>query len=251
MNTRGNTVLITGGATGIGFSLAESFAKADNDVIVCGRRKEKLGEAKNRLPQIHTRQCDLSKSGERQKLHDWVISHFRSVNILVNNAGIQRMIDFGTNPYELFGGEDEIETNLKAVIYLSAYFIPDFREREESAIINISSGLAFVPLAAVPVYCATKAAVHSFSVSLRHQLRDTPIKVFEIIPPTVDTELDRGARERRGQEHRGIAPSEVSLTALTALEKDVYEIALGQAQGLRAAAASTALDQIFQNMNRR
>jgi uncharacterized oxidoreductase len=250
MNTSGNIVLITGGATGIGFSLAESFTRAGNDVIVCGRRKKKLEEAKNRLPQIHTRQCDLSISRERQMLHEWVTSNFKGINILVNNAGIQRMIDFRKNPHELFGGEDEIETNLKAIIHLAAYFIPDFLERKESAIVNVSSGLAFVPLAVVPVYCATKAAVHSFSVSLRHQLRDTPVKVFEIIPPTVDTELDRGARERRRQQYRGIPPSEVAVAAMKALEKDEYEVPLEQAQGLRAAAASGTLDQIFQNMNR-
>jgi uncharacterized oxidoreductase len=243
-------VLVTGGATGIGFSLAESFTKAGNDVIVCGRRKEKLEEAKSRLPQIHTMQCDLSVSRERQILHEWVISSFKGINILVNNAGIQRMIDFRKNPHELLGGEDEIETNLKAIIHLAAYFIPDFMKRKEAAILNVSSALAFVPLAVVPVYCATKAAVHSFSVSLRHQLRNTSIKVFEIIPPTVDTELDRGARERRGQQYRGIPPSEVAVAVMKALEKDEYEIAVEQAQGMRAAAASDALDQIFQNMNR-
>jgi uncharacterized oxidoreductase len=250
MNTKGNTVLITGGATGIGFSLAESFTKAGNDVIVCGRRQQKLRQAKNRLPQIHTRHCDLSINKERQMLHDWVISNFKNINILVNNAGIQRMIDFRNDPHGLFRGEDEIETNLKAIVHLSAYFIPDFMERNESAIINISSGLAFVPLAVAPVYCATKAAVHSFSISLRHQLRATSIKVFEIIPPTVDTELDKGARERRGQQYRGIPPAEIAISTMKALEKDEYEVAVEQAQGLRAAAASGNLEQIFQNMNR-
>ncbi len=249
MNTKGNTVLITGGATGIGFSLAESFTKAGNDVIVCGRRQEKLREAQNRLPRIHTWQCDLSVNKGRRMLHDWVISNFKGINVLVNNAGIQRMIDFRKNPHELFGGEDEIETNLRAVIHLSAYFIPDFMEKRESAIINISSGLAFVPLAVAPVYCATKAAVHSFSISLRHQLRGTSIKVFEIIPPTVDTELDKGARNRRGQQYGGIPPSEIADAAMKALEKDEYEAAVGQAQGLKTAAGSDKLDRIFQNMN--
>jgi uncharacterized oxidoreductase len=250
MNTEGNTVLITGGATGIGLSLAESFTKVGNDVIVCGRRKEKLREAKNRLPRIHTRQCDLSVDKERQLLHDWVISNFKDINILVNNAGIQRMIDFRRAPHELFSGGDEIETNLRAIIHLCAYFIPDFMEKKASAIINISSGLAFVPLAVVPVYCATKAAVHSFSLSLRHQLRDTSIKVFEIIPPTVDTELDRGARNRRGQQYRGIPPSEIADAAMKALGEDEYEAAVGQARDLKTAAGPDTFDRIFQNMNR-
>ena len=250
MNMKGNTVLITGGATGIGFSLTEHFVKAGNDVIVCGRRQEKLREAKSRLPQIHTRECDVSKDKERGMLSDWVTSNFKDINILVNNAGIQRMLDFKKGTHELFGGEDEIETNLKAYIHMSAYFIPDFLKRKESAIINVSSGLAFVPLAVAPVYCATKAAVHSFSVSLRHQLRGTPIKVFEIIPPRVDTELDKGARERRGQQDRGIPPSEVATATLKALENDEYEVAVGQAQSMRMAVASGNADQLFQNMNR-
>jgi uncharacterized oxidoreductase len=119
----------------------------------------------------------------------------------------------------LFAGEDEIEINLKTYIHLSAYFIPLFMKRNEAAIINISSGLGFVPLAITPVYCATKAAIHSFSLSLRHQLRNTPIKVFEIIPPTVNTELDKGARAQRGQENRGISPTVVAEATIDALEK--------------------------------
>ncbi len=224
--------------------------RRSNDVIICGRRQEKLGEAKDKLPQIHTRQCDLSKDKERRMPHGWMISHFKGINILINYAGIQRMIDFRMGSDELLSGEDEIETNLKTCIYLTSYFIPDLKERKESAIINMSSGLAFVPLAVAPVYCATKAAVHSFSIFLRHQLRDTPTKVFEIIPPTVDTELDKGARERRGTKYRGISPSEVAGATMKALEKDEYEVAVGQAESLRSAAVSGDLNQIFQNMNR-
>ena len=198
MNISGNTILITGGATGIGFSLAEAFVKAENEVIICGRTGAKLEEARKNLPQIHTILCDLSKEGDRKHLYDQTRSNFKSINILINNAGIQRVIDFKKGTEELFDGEDEIEINLKAYVHLSAYFIPLFLERKEAAIINISSGLGFVPIAIMPVYSATKAAIHSFSMSLRYQLRNTPIRVFEVIPPTVNTDLDKGARERRG-----------------------------------------------------
>lgn len=249
MKTSGNTILITGGATGIGFSLAQEFVKAGNEVIICGRRKNKLEEAKSKLPQIHTKACDLSKEKERKELYEWVRSNFENINILVNNAGIQRRIDFKKGTDELFGGEDEIETNLKAYIHLSAYFIPIFLKRKEAAIINVSSGLCFVPLAIMPVYCATKAAVHSFSMSLRHQLRDTSIKVFEIIPPTVDTELDRGARAQRGQQERGIPPAEVAKASINALGKNEYEVAIGMAQNLRTGSRNNP-DQAFQNMNK-
>jgi uncharacterized oxidoreductase len=249
MQIRGNTILITGGATGIGFSLAEAFIKAGNEVIICGRREYKLEEAKNKLPQIHTKICDLSKKKERKLLYDWVRSNFKDINVLVNNAGIQRMIDFKKGTDDLVNGEDEIEINLKAYVYLSAYFIPLLLKRKEAAIINVSSGLAFIPLAAVPVYCATKAAIHSFSLSLRHQLKDSSIRVFEIIPPIVDTELDRGAREERKQKDRGIPPFEVAKAVLKALENNEYEVAIGMAQNLRAGARNNP-EQTFQNINR-
>jgi len=249
VKTSGNTILITGGATGIGFSLAQEFVKAGNEVIICGRRENKLEEAKRKLPQIHTKACDLSKEEERKELYEWVRSNFENINILVNNAGIQRSIDFKKGTDELFGGEDEIETNLKAYIHLSAYFIPIFLKRKEAAIINVSSGLCFVPLAIMPVYCATKAAVHSFSMSLRHQLRDTSIKVFEIIPPTVDTELDRGARAQREQQERGIPPAEVAKASINALGKNEYEVAIGMAQNLRTGSRNNP-EQAFQNLNK-
>jgi uncharacterized oxidoreductase len=251
MKTAGNTVLITGGATGIGFSLAEHLLKAGNEVIICGRRREKLAEAKARLPRIRTKRCDLSRDSQRRILHDWVTSRFRDINVLVNNAGIQRMIDLKKGERDLLGGEDEIETNLKACIQLSTCFVPDLLRRKEAAIINISSGLAFVPLAIMPVYCATKAALHSFSLSLRHQLQETPVKVFEIIPPMVDTELDGGARESRGEQYRGIPPCEVAAATMKAFENDEFETAVGQARDLRRAVSSGNESRVFQRMNSR
>ena len=249
MKIKGNTILITGGATGIGFALAQAFVREGNEVIICGRREQKLKEAKSKLPQIHTRVCDLSKEKEREELYNWVKSNFKDLNILVNNAGIQRMVDFKKGISNLSAGENEIDINLTAPIHLSAYFIPDLMKQKESAIINVSSGLAFIPIAIMPVYCATKAAIHSFSLSLRHQLKDTSIKVFEVIPPTVDTELDKGARDERGQKDKGIPPSEVAKPTLEALEKDEYEIAISMAQNLRMGARNNP-EKIFQGINR-
>ena len=248
MKIKGNTILITGGATGIGFALAQAFVREDNEVIICGRRENKLREAKSKLPQIHTKVCDLSKRKEREALYNWVKSNFKDLNILVNNAGIQRMVDFKKGIFNLSEGENEIDINLTAPIHLSAYFIPDLLKQKDSAIINISSGLAFVPLAIMPVYCATKAAIHSFSVSIRHQLRDTSIKVFEVIPPIVDTELDKGTRDERGQEDKGIPPAEVAKATLKALEKDEYEIVIGMAQNLRMGSRNDP-EKIFQGIN--
>lgn len=248
MKINGNTILITGGATGIGFALAEAFVREDNEVIICGRREDKLREAKSKLPQIHTKVCDLSKRKEREALYNWVKSNFKDLNILVNNAGIQRMVDFKKGIFNLSEGENEIDINLTAPIHLSAYFIPDLLKQKDSAIINISSGLAFVPIAAMPIYCATKAAMHSFSVSIRHQLRDTSIKVFEVIPPIVDTELDKGTRDERGQEDKGIPPAEVAKATLKAIEKDEYEIVIGMAQNLQMGSRNDP-EKIFQGIN--
>jgi len=185
------------------------------------------------LPGIHIRRCDVADTADRTKLFEWATETFPGLNMLVNNAGIQRQIDFPEGAGDLFGGENEIETNLRAPIHLAALFVPHLMKQEEAAIVNISSGLCFVPIAIMPVYCATKAALHSFSLSLRHQLKDTSVRVFEIVPPTVDTGLDKGARERRGQVDRGIDPKEVAAATLTALGSDEFEMAVGKARFLR------------------
>lgn len=232
MKTNGNIILITGGATGIGFALAEAFVKADNKVIICGRRRARLEEAREKLPGLEIRQCDVSKKEEHESLFKWIKASFKDLNILINNAGIQRMIDIKKGPAALLSGGDEVQTNLVAPIHLSAYFAPFLMKKKEAAIINVSSGLGFVPIAFMPVYCATKAAVHIFSVSLRHQLKDTPVKVFEIVPPAVDTELGKSGEADGEQDYRGIPPAELAAAVMKALKKDEYEIAVGEAKGL-------------------
>jgi uncharacterized oxidoreductase len=244
----GNTILITGGGTGIGLALAEALAKADNVVLICGRRIEKLDEAKRRVPAIHVLPCDVADSGGRQALFDWATRYFPSINILVNNAGIQRQIDLRAGTKDLLGGEDEIETNFRAPVQLAALFTPHLLKQKSAAIVNISSGLGFAPLAFMPLYCATKAAMHSYTLSLRHLLRGTSVKVFEIIPPTVDTELDRGARARRGQQDRGIKAEEVAAATLQALEADTYEVLIGRAQWLMTEGRKDP-EVLFQRMN--
>lgn len=254
MKITGNTILITGGATGIGLALTEAFMAAGNEVIVCSRNEDHLMKAAERLPGLHTRRCDLSSPEGCASLHEWAVSSFPDLNILVNNAGIQRVIDFRKGAADLLrhraaDGLEEMDVNLKAYVYMAAYFVPDLMMKREAAIVNISSGLGFVPMSITPVYSATKAAIHSFSVTLRHQLRNTSVKVFEIIPPIVDTDLDKGERNARGQTNRGIPPAEVANASLPAIEADVYEVAIGMAQGLRAGSRNN-FDEIFANMNR-
>ena len=248
MKVSGNTVLITGGSTGIGSALAELFLKEGNEVIICGRREDRLVEARKKLPQVHIKTCNIANAEDRTDLFDWAITNFGKLNILVNNAGIQREISFTEGTANLLNGDSEIETNLHAPIHLSALFIAHLMKQEEAAIVNVSSGLAFIPLSIVPVYCATKAALHSFSWSLRHQLKDTTVKVFEIIPPIVDTELDKGAREKRQQDDRGIKPEEVADATIQALRKDEFEAAIGQAQFLLKGSRSEP-ERVFQMIN--
>ena len=248
MKTGNNTVLITGGATGIGFALAEAFVKAGNNVLICGRRRSKLEEARQKLPQIRVRQCDLSKREDRESLCNWVKDRHDDLNILVNNAGIQRGIDIRKGAADLLRGEDEVQVNLIAPIHLAAYLTPLLLDKNEAAIVNVSSGLAFVPIAAVPVYCATKAGVHIFSVSLRHQLKGTAVRVFEVVPPAVDTELGGRSTGNSEQGYKGIPPSEVAAETMKALEDNEYEIVVGRAKGL-VEGSRKAFERTFRELN--
>ncbi|HEX7364402.1 MAG TPA: SDR family NAD(P)-dependent oxidoreductase [Dehalococcoidia bacterium] len=248
MKVKNNTILITGGATGIGFAMAQAFYKAGNTVIICGRRQNKLEEVKYTLPGLHIRACDVTKELERKLLFKWISESFRDLNVLINNAGIQRVIDLKKGAGGLAGVEAEIQTNLVAPIWMSAYFIPLLMKQKEAAIINVSSGLGFVPIASMPVYCATKAALHSFTMSLRHQLKDAAIKVFEVIPPMVDTELGKGSVEEEGGWNRGIPPAAVAEAVLTSLEEDTFEIAVGDAEGL-VIGSRTDPERTFKNLN--
>ena len=228
MNLSNNTILITGGGSGIGLALAERFIKAGSEVIICGRREAKLKEAKEKFPSIHTYVCDVANKSQREELCKWAVSNFPKLNILINNAGIQRQNNF-LKGADMASASEEIETNLVSTIHLSALFIPHLLRKPDSSIINVSSGLGFIPIARMPVYCATKAAIHSFTLSLRHQLKSTSIKVYEIIPPTVDTELDHGTRP---QSFRGMPLNEFADEAMKGLESDNIEVTVGMSKGL-------------------
>jgi uncharacterized oxidoreductase len=155
--------------------------------------------------------------------------------MLINNAGIQKEINFLSGATNLNDDENEIEINLTASIHLCALFIPHFLpQKKECAIVNVTSGLAFIPLKIVPVYCATKAALHTFSISLRSQLAKTNIHVFEVAPPIVKTELHREAKARK-QSEQGMAPSAVAEATLKAIKRNRYETIIEKAKLLKAA----------------
>jgi uncharacterized oxidoreductase len=230
MKVSGNTILITGGATGIGLALAEAFVDLGNRVVICGRRRNKLLVAKKQNPQLEIRVCDVSRSASRTGLVRWMEQRFPLLNILVNNAGIQRRFDFSKGTRDLRQVDQEIATNLVAPIHLTALLFPLLRKQNRAAIVNISSGLGFTPLAAVPVYCATKAAIHSLSLSLRHQLRGSRVSVFEIVPPMVATEL--AGRRQRPEDEYVMSSDAVAREIVRAIETETYEVPLGAAVNL-------------------
>lgn len=232
MKTTNHTILITGGTAGIGLGFAERFLQLGNKVIICGRRVDRLVQIKENHPDINTITCDLSDARQREELCHRVMESFPETNILINNAGIQLRTDL-TEPVDIGAVTAEIETNLTAPVHLASLFTGFLATKEASAIINISSGLAFSPLAAVPVYCATKAAMHSLTLSLRYQLRDTSIKVFEIAPPAVDTELGHQFRIDKNQSHGGIPTSEFIDESMQAIENDILEAPIGMAKDIR------------------
>ena len=185
MKISNNKILITGGASGIGLGLAERFVKENNTVIVCGRRESLLKEISEILPSVVTRRCDLSKAEEREDLFKWISEKHKDLNVLINNAGIQQRISISDNDFYK-RAKEEIEINIESPVHLTSLFI---NLKSLNTIINTTSGLSFVPLAQMPVYCASKAFFHSFTLSLRHLLKSKNIEVIEMIPPALNTDL--------------------------------------------------------------
>lgn len=245
MNVTGNTVLITGGTSGIGLSLAEEFLKQGNTVIITGRREGRLDAIKERLPTIITKVSDVTNASQRIELSRWIGESYPETNVLINNAGIQLTADF-RKTIDLGRVHVEMETNFIAPLHLASLFVPHLSRKQNAAIINITSGLAYVPVAHLPVYCASKAAMHSLTISLRYQLKQTGIKVFEIAPPEVDTELGHDRREDKNQSHGGMPVGEFTREVMAAIQNNEYEAAIGLSAGLRA-----KREEIFEQLNGR
>ena len=250
MNLSGNTALITGGATGIGLALAEAFLAAGSEVVICGRRESRLLEAQQRRPSLHVRTCDVANPEDCKALAHWTAENFKSLNLLVNNAGIQRDIDFAQGADELLSGQSEIRINLEAPILLSGLFVPQLIGKPQAAIVNVTSGLGFVPAARMPVYSATKAAMHAFSMALRHQLKRVGIQVIEIVPPAVDTELNPEGRAQRGNFRAGLDAQTFVAAAMKDLARGADEIGYGTSASMLNASRAE-LDAAFERMNSR
>ena len=189
MNTTGNTILITGGGSGIGRGLAEAFHKLGNHVIIAGRRKQVLDETVAANPGMSSAVLDIENAASIRAFAAKLVTDFPALNAVIHNAGIMRPENLLAQPEELTDAEAIITTNLLGPIRLTAALLSHLQRQPHAAILAVTSGLAFIPLAMTPTYNATKAAIHSYTQALRYQLKSTNIQVIEIIPPYVQTEL--------------------------------------------------------------
>jgi uncharacterized oxidoreductase len=237
-----NTILITGGSSGIGLALAERFLNLGNTVAICGRNQAALEAVRQQFPAIHYVVSDTGEAADREALAQWAVENFPDLNVLVNNADIQRKFDFQQR-VDWAVVQEEIDINLCGPIHLSMLLLPHLWQQPDAQIINVSSGLAFAPLVNAPVYSATKAGIHSFTQSLRQQLEGTSLGVIEIIPPAVKTNL--GGAHDFGAELNDFAD---------AIIKQLGDGKLEATYGTSATASQASrqeLDEIFRRMNQR
>ncbi len=232
MRLRDRTILITGGTSGIGLELSRQLVERGNVVIVTGRDPQKLAAAERAVPGLHGFARDVSNPQAITALHDDVLSRFPALDTIVNNAGVMRNLNLNQSR-GLADVTREIDINLSGPVRMVQQFLPHLKSRRGALIVNVSSGLAFVPLPLSPVYCATKAALHSFTQSLRAQLAGTGVTVVELAPPAVETALLRGefADEMAGQ--KGMDVKVLARHAIAGIEAGKLEIRPGLSNVLK------------------
>lgn len=223
-----NTIFITGGSSGIGLTLARELLDRQNSVIICGRDQRKLDAVKRQHPQIATIRCDITQPDDVRRTVDTLRETYPQLNVLINNAGVQYRYDFCAGESVLTQIDEEIAVNLTALMRLTHLLLPVLAQQPSAAVVNVSSLLGFIPKKSAPVYCAAKAGVHAFSQSLRYQLADTAIRVFEVVPPLVDTGM------AKGQAGPKISPQALAQKVLRSMQRDRYEIRVGRTKSLMA-----------------
>ncbi|MGA3100063.1 MAG: SDR family oxidoreductase [Bryobacteraceae bacterium] len=246
METSGNIILITGGGSGIGRSLAQAFHALGNRVVIAGRRRQALEETTAANPGMTSLALDIEDAGNIRSFAAEMAARYPALNVLINNAGIMRAERLQAQQEDLADAESMVAINLLGPIRLAAALLPLLQRQPHSAIMNVSSGLAFVPMARTPTYCATKAAIHSYTQSLRYQLQATTTEVLELIPPYVATDLMDGASDPRAM------PLEAFLAEVMEILKTrpaAVEICVENVKRLRFAAEGGRYDSIFEGLN--
>jgi len=231
MELRNNTVLITGGTSGFGYEFAAKLLHLGNTVIITGRDQAKLEQIKQKWPPIHTFQSDVSNPEQITQLYQKVTNQFPELNILINNAGEMRKINLHDTSIDLQNITREVEINLMGPIRMVQQFLPHLKKMKSAAILNVTSGIALVPFPISPIYGATKSGLRSYTQSLRVQLKNTNVKVFELVAPGAKTTLsDKFANEEGFNEKMLMEPGKLIDAAMKGLENDTYEIYPGLAR---------------------
>src|SRR6059058_4547344 len=228
MKLTGRTILITGGSAGIGLAFALKFLELGNEVIVTGRRQAALDQAKSKYPKLHTIQSDVADPAQIAALAARVKSDFPRLDVLMNNAGIMLYKNLKSPAADLTGLMTEMNINVGGVIGTTSALI-DVLTANKGTVINVSSGLAFVPLPAAPIYSATKAAIHSYTQSLRFQLEETGVEVIDLMPPAVKTDMTTELAEGGGTV---ISTDELVKQSFALLKTGAVEIRPGQSKQL-------------------
>ncbi|WP_158742031.1 SDR family oxidoreductase [Acidisphaera sp. L21] len=231
MKLEHRTILITGGTSGIGRELAREMLKRGNVVIVTGRDQGRLDEVGRELPGIHTIQSDAADPSAIEALHKDVLARFPGLDTLINNAGIMRNLTLGNSG--LLDVTREITINFSGPVQMVQRFLPHLLTRPGALIVNVSSGLAFLPFPSAPIYCATKAAIHSFTQSLRVQLEGSGVTVVELAPPGTETPLFRAEFEREMKNEKAMDPKLLAQRAISGIEAGKLEIRPGVANVLK------------------
>ncbi len=248
MHMIGNTILITGGGSGIGRGLAEKLHVLGNHVIIAGRRQSALDEVTSANPGIKSATLDIENAGAIQEFAGKLLSDFPALNVVIHNAGIMRNENLLSENFSLADAEATITTNLLGPIRLTAALLPHLVRQKNAAIMTVTSGLAFTPLAMTPTYCATKAAIHSYTESLRYQLRDTGVSVLELAPPYVQTTL-MGHRQQDDPAAMPLSDFLNEVVHILSTCPDATEILVERVKPLRYAASSGNYDVFFKQFN--
>jgi uncharacterized oxidoreductase len=243
MQIRNSNILITGGGSGIGRGLAEAFHRLGNTVVIAGRGRERLEETTHANPGMEAMTLDVDDPADIRRFAAEVTERFPLLDVVINNAGIMRPEELTRG--EVATAEASVTTNLLGPIRLTAALMPHLLARPRAAIVNVTSGLAFVPMAATPTYCATKAALHAYTVSLREQLKDTPVEVIEIVPPYVQTYL---TGEHQATDPRAMPLDDYIADTMAILvdHPDTKEVIIERVEPLRHAEAQGTFEEMLQ-----